>query len=71
MVMSRYADEAVVYAPFYMYSFRLVQPHTIVKMREKRGMTQREFARRLGVPYGTLQQWEQNRVQMFKSAWKN
>ena len=39
-------------------------------MRERRNMSQREFARRLGVPYGTLQQWEQNRVQMFKSAWK-
>lgn len=163
--MSRYANETVVYAPFYIHSFRLVQPHTFVeaekfsmrysdpsqidntpdklrwyryscgllqrdvaeyagmdrstyssyeeigrdyypienmlkiselfsvpvtellddynlfiyhnqgeqikKMRENRNMTQREFARRLGVPYGTLQQWEQNRVQMFKSAWEN
>ena len=163
--MSRYANEAIVYAPFYIHSFRPVQPHTIVeaekfnirysdpsqidntpdklrwyryrcglrqrdvadyagmdrstysgyeefvrdyypidkmlkiselfsvpvtelldeynlflyknqgeqikKMREARNMTQREFARRLGVSYGALQQWEQNRVQMFKSAWEN
>ena len=159
--MSRYAHEPAVYAPFYIHSFHLVQPHTLVeaekfnirysdpskidntpdrlrwhryrcgllqrdvadfagldrstyssyeetgrdyypiekmlriselfsipvtdlldeynlflyngqgeqikKMREARNMTQREFARRLGVPYGTLQQWEQNRVQCFKS----
>lgn len=165
IVMSRYAHETVIYAPFYIHSFHLVQPHTLVeaekfnirysdpsqidntpdrlrwhryrcgllqrdvadfagldrstyssyeetgrdyypiekmlriselfsipvtdlldeynlflyngqgeqikKMREAKNMTQREFARRLGVPYGTLQQWEQNRVQMFKSAWRN
>lgn len=165
IVMSRYTNTAVIYAPLYIHSFRLVQPHTIVeaekfnirysdpsqinntpdrlrwyryrcglrqrdvadyagidrstyssyeeigrdyypiekmlkiaelfsipvtelldeynlflyndqgeqlkKMRENRNMSQREFARRLGVPYGTLQQWEQNRVQMFKRAWKN
>ena len=47
------------------------QGEQIKKMRETRNMSQREFARRLGVPYGTLQQWEQNRVQMFKSAWRN
>ena len=46
------------------------QGKQIKRMRERRNMSQREFARRLGVPYGTLQQWEQNRVQMFKSAWK-
>lgn len=165
IVMSRYANETVVYAPFYIHSFQLVQPHTVVeaekfnirysdpsqidntpdklrwyryrcgllqrdvadfagidrstyssyeeigrdyypieniekisklfsvpvtelldeynlflyndqgkqikRMREARNMTQREFARRLGVSYGTLQQWEQNRVQMFKKAWIN
>lgn len=164
IVMSRYTNGAVVYAPFYIHTFQLVQPHTLVeaekfnikysnpsqidnipdrlrwyryrsglrqrdvadyigidrgtysgyeefvrdyypienmlkiaelfsvpitdlldeynlflynnqgkqikRMRERRNMSQREFARRLGVPYGTLQQWEQNRVQMFKSAWK-
>ena len=132
IVMSRYTNTAVVYAPLYIRSFRLVQPHTLVEaekfnirysdssqinntpdrlrwhryrcglrqrdvadyagidrstyssyeeigrdyypienMLESRNMSQREFARRLGVPYGTLQQWEQNRVQMFKRAWKN
>lgn len=43
----------------------------IKKMREARNMTQREFARLLGVSYGTLQQWEQDKTQMFKGAWKN
>ena len=164
IVMSRYVNGAIIYAPFYIHSFQLVQPHTLVeaekfnirysdpsqinnipdklrwyryrcglrqrdvadyagidrstysgyeefvrdyypiekmlkiaelfavpvtelldeynlflyndqgkqikKMREIRNMSQREFARRLGVPHGTLQQWEQNRVQMFKSAWR-
>ena len=165
IVMSRYTNNAVVYAPFYIHSFRLVQPHTIVeaekfnirysdpskinnipdwlrwyryrcglrqrdvadyagidrstysgyeefvrdyypiekmlkiaelfsipvtklldgynlflyngqgeqirKMREARNMTQKEFAHRLGVPYGTLCRWEQNRAQLSKSAWES
>ena len=47
------------------------QGEQIRKMREARNMTQKEFAHRLGVPYGTLRRWEQNRAQMFKSAWEN
>ena len=31
IVMSRYTNNAVVYAPFYIHSFRLVHPHTIVE----------------------------------------
>ena len=31
IVMSRYADMAVTYAPLYIHSFRLVQPHTLVE----------------------------------------
>lgn len=165
IVMSRFTHEAVVYAPFYVHSFQLVQPHMLVEaekfhirysdpsqidnipdklrwhrfrcgllqrdvadfagldrstyasyeeigrdyypietmlkiaelfsvpvadlldeynlflyngqgkqvkqMRAGRNMTQKEFARRLGVPCGTLKKWEQNRVQMSKQAWKN
>ena len=44
---------------------------SIVKKRVELNMTQKEFAHRLGVPYGTLRRWEQNRAQMFKSAWEN
>ena len=29
--MSRYTHETVVYAPFYIHSFQLVQPHTLVE----------------------------------------
>lgn len=31
IIMSRFAHETVVYAPFYIHSFQLVQPHTIVE----------------------------------------
>ena len=31
IVMSRYADMGVTYAPLYVHSFRLVQPHTLVE----------------------------------------
>lgn len=31
MLMSRHTPEAVTYAPFYIHSFRLVQPHTLVE----------------------------------------
>lgn len=33
-------------------------------------MTQREFAGYLGVSFGSLQNWEQNNVRMFKRTWE-
>lgn len=163
--MTRYTPEGVKYAPFYIHSFRLVQPHTIVEaekfnirytdpsqinntsdklrwyryrcglrqkdvaeyagierttyssyeevgrdyypievmqkiaqlfsvpvtelldkfnlflyngqgrqikqMRAIKEMTQKEYAKYLGVPFGTLQQWEQDRVAISKSTWEN
>ncbi len=34
----------------------------------KLGLTQREYADKLGVSLGSLKQWEQNRKQIFKST---
>ena len=42
-----------------------------IKIRRKAlRMTQREFADYLGVPFGSLQNWEQNNVRMFKRTWE-
>ena len=165
VVMSRYTPKAVKYAPLYIHSFRLVQPHTLVeaekfnirytepsqisstpdklrwyryrlglrqrdvadrigldrstyssyeeagrdrypievmarladlfnlpvtelldefnlflyygqgeqirRMRQSRGMTQKEYAGCLGVPLGSLKKWEQNRATISKSTWEN
>ena len=46
------------------------QGKQIREMRQRRGMTQAEFARSMDVPLGTLKQWEQERVQIFKSTWE-
>ncbi len=46
------------------------QGRQIKEIRKHRNMTQAEFARRLGVPLGTLKAWEQDRVQIFKSTWE-
>lgn len=46
------------------------QGRKIKEMRRRGNMTQPEFARYLGVPFGTLQAWEQDRVQIFKSTWE-
>lgn len=136
IVMPRCTNKAVIYAPMYIHSFQLVQPHTIVEaensisdtltnpklttsqinlggivteedcssvmikisklfsvpvmelldeynsfiyngqgkqikqMRQKRNMTQKEFAAHLGVLYQNLKKWELNKVQMSKSLWK-
>lgn len=46
------------------------QGRQIKEMRRRRQMTQVEYARRLGVPFGTLQGWEQDRVQICKQTWR-
>lgn len=36
----------------------------------KLGLTQKEYADKLDVSLGSLNQWEQNRKQIFKSTWE-
>ena len=44
------------------------QGKQIKAIRTKLGLTQREYADKLGVSLGSLKQWEQNRKQIFKST---
>ena len=46
------------------------QGNQIKAIRMKLGLTQREYADKLGVSLGNLKQWEQNRKQIFKSTWE-
>ena len=46
------------------------QGEQIKTIRMKLGLTQREYADRLGVSLGSLKQWEQNRKQIFKATWE-
>ena len=46
------------------------QGKQIKAIRTKLGLTQREYADKLGVNLGSLKQWEQNRKQIFKSTWE-
>ena len=46
------------------------QGEQIQKIRQGLGLTQKQYAEQLGVPPGTLKQWEQNRVRIFKSTWE-
>ena len=46
------------------------QVRQIREMRERRNLTQAEFARRLGVPLGTLKEWERGRNQISKASWE-
>ena len=46
------------------------QGDQIKAIRTKLGLTQREYADKLGVSLGSLKQWEQNRKQIFKSTWE-
>ena len=47
------------------------QGQQIRQARAQKSMTQKEYAKYLGVPFGTLQQWEQDRVSITKRTWKN
>lgn len=46
------------------------QGKQIKAIRMKLGLTQREYADRLGISLCNLKQWEQNRKQLFKSTWE-
>ena len=46
------------------------QGDQIKAIRTKLGLTQREYADKLGVSLCSLKQWEQNRKQIFKSTWE-
>ena len=46
------------------------QGNQIKAIRMKLGLTQREYADKLGVSLGNLKHWEQNRKQIFKSTWE-
>ena len=46
------------------------QGKQIKAIRMKLGLTQRQYADKLGVSLGNLKQWEQNRKQIFKSTWE-
>lgn len=46
------------------------QGKQIRAMRLDLGLSQSAYAKILGVPLGTLKNWEQNRVRVFKSTWK-
>ena len=46
------------------------QSKQIKAIRMKLGLTQREYADKLGASLGSLKQWEQNRKQIFKSTWE-
>ena len=51
--------------------YHLYGPGKQIKlMRQDRQMTQPEYASCLGVPFGTLQQWEQERVRITKRNWE-
>lgn len=46
------------------------QGNQIKSIRMKLGLSQRQYADKLGVSLGNLKQWEQNRKQIFKSTWE-
>lgn len=46
------------------------QGKQIKAIRMKLGLTQREYADKLGISLCNLKQWEQNRKQLFKSTWE-
>ena len=44
------------------------QGEQIQKIRQGLGLTQKQYAERLGVPLDNLRKWEQNRVRIYKST---
>ena len=46
------------------------QGEQIKAIRMKLGLTQKQYADKLGVSLGNLKHWEQNRKQIFKSTWE-
>ena len=46
------------------------QGNQIKAIRTKLGLTQKQYADKLGVSLCSLKQWEQNRKQIFKSTWE-
>lgn len=46
------------------------QGKQIKALRKTKRLTQREYAEIVGVPLGTLKNWETDKVQMFKSTWE-
>ena len=49
---------------------RQKQANQIKAIRTKLGLTQKQYADKLGVSLGSLKHWEQNRKQIFKSTWE-
>ena len=49
---------------------RQKQANQIKAIRTKLGLTQKQYADKLGVSLGNLKHWEQNRKQIFKSTWE-
>ena len=46
------------------------QDEQIKAIRVKLDLMQREYADKLGISLGSLNQWEQNRKQIFKFTWE-
>ncbi len=46
------------------------QGNQIKAIRTELGLTQKQYADKLGVSLGNLKHWEQNRKQIFKSTWE-
>lgn len=46
------------------------QEEEIRSLRIQRGLTQKEYAKELGVPLQKFKRWEQGGVQIFKSTWE-
>lgn len=46
------------------------QGRQIQEKRLELGMTQREYADRLGVPYASLGRWERNKMRIAKGTWE-
>ncbi|MEQ2440824.1 helix-turn-helix domain-containing protein [Solibaculum intestinale] len=50
--------------------FLMNQGEQVRNMRERLGLSQQEFGKRLGVQAGTVRKWESGRVRMRKETWE-